>query len=107
MLITIVILTCVIVVLLIVCAYLWEANRIFIRGEEEKIKQQKEMEFGRMQSDIRYFFTLEKDIDCLKEKIESIRMADLRGHNQLLDEIQSVVNFTKDNFVEKKKKTSK
>jgi hypothetical protein len=85
----------------------WDINSNYRKEKKRKIEQEDEMRFRRLESDIRYLFTMRQVIDYLQKEIESNRMSDLKGHNQLLDEIQSVTNFVKENFVEKKKKTSK
>jgi hypothetical protein len=93
----VVILSVITFVLVVICAIFWEINSDYRIEKKEKIKQEEEMRFNRMQRDIHY----------LQKEYESIRVKDANNYNQLLGEIQSVVNFTKDNFVEKKKKTTK
>lgn len=93
----VVILSIITFVLVVICAIFLDINSNYRREKKRKDKQEEELRICRLQDDIRF----------LKKEIESIRMADLKGHNKLLGEIQSLVNFTKDNFVEKKKKTTK
>jgi cbb3-type cytochrome oxidase subunit 3 len=93
----VVILSVITCVLVLICLIFWDINSNYRKEKKRKIEQDEELRILRLQDDIRH----------LKKEIESIRMSDLKGHNQLLGEIQSVVNFTKDNFVKKNKKTTK
>jgi hypothetical protein len=93
----VVILSVITFVLVVICAIFLDINSNYRKEKKRKNEQDEELRILRLQDDIRH----------LKKEIESIRMADMIDYNKLLGEIQSVVNFTKDNFVEKKKKTTK
>ena len=93
----VVILSVITFVLVVICAIFLDINSNYRREKKQKIKQEEELRICRLQDDIRH----------LKKEYESIRVKDANNYNQLLGEIQSVVNFTKANFVEKKKKTTK
>jgi hypothetical protein len=93
----VVILSVITFVLVVICAIFGDINSNYRRENKRRIEQDEELRILRLQDDIRH----------LKKEYESIRMKDAINYNHLLGEIQSVTNFVKDNFVEKKKKTTK
>ena len=93
----VVILSVITFVLVVICGIFWDINSDYRREKKRRIEQDEELRILRLQDDIRH----------LKKEYESIRVKDANNYNQLLGEIQSVRNFVKDNFVEKKKKTTK
>jgi hypothetical protein len=93
----VVILSVITCVLVLTCVIFWDINSNYRKEKKRKIEQDEELRILRLQDDIRH----------LKKEYESIRVKDANNYNQLLGEIQSVTNFVKENFVEKKKKTNK
>jgi predicted PurR-regulated permease PerM len=94
----VVILSVITFVLVVICSIFWDINSEYREEKKRIIEQQdEELRILRLQDDIRH----------LKKEYESIRVKDANNYNQLLGEIQSVTNFIKENFVEKKKKTTK